>query len=265
MSLQGLDSMQKNLNIDDLQNLNSGSNMFEMLNKLKSYEKVIRTADIAVKEFWEKHFTLITATSYSNILYDIYKGIEALNNLIQFVIQNINGVKVKDIFSDYSVISSYFQEQYQITVEDADQIGESFMLTNPQRLFDIYASSKDIYCSPQALKKYIKEENSAYIVVNDEGIENFWEITSNFLCKSNSAVFSELSAQLANSFALPQGVKDIFQNEESIFQNLNANSSIFTNLNISTFQVQDADTKNKLDKMFNLFAGINSEYSGYCK
>jgi len=57
----------------------------------------------------------------------------------------------------------------------------------------------------------------------------------------------------------------IFENDQSIFQSLRSNSTIFTNLNASTFKVTDAKIMDKLDGMFKLFAGINSEYSGYCK
>ena len=57
----------------------------------------------------------------------------------------------------------------------------------------------------------------------------------------------------------------IFNDNDSIFQKLSKNSSVFTNLNVSTFQVLKTDTMTKLDSMFKLFAGINSNYSGYCK
>ncbi len=46
-SLEGLNTMQSDLNVNDLNNLKTGGNMFELLNKLKSYEKVISKANIA--------------------------------------------------------------------------------------------------------------------------------------------------------------------------------------------------------------------------
>lgn len=101
-SLEGLNTIHNDLNVNDLNNLKTGKDMFQLLNKLKSYEIVIHEANIAVKAFWEKYFDLISATSYSKVLFDIYKGIDALNELIMFVIRNINGVKIKDIFTDYS-------------------------------------------------------------------------------------------------------------------------------------------------------------------
>ena len=253
--------MKQTLDISDINKLKTGDNMFELLNTLKSYEPVIRKANVAVKFFWEKYFLL--QSSYSKILFDIHKGIEALDTLISFVIENINGVKINNVFADYGKISKYFQDTYQISKADADAIGESYIFTNPQALFDIYSGSKDIYCDPAKLRDYIKNDNNAYIEIADNGIENFWEITSHFLCDSDSTVFSSLSANLASSFALPTTVKSIFEDDNSIFSNLNANSSIFTNLNVSTFKVLDADSMGKLDSMFKLFAGINSDYSAY--
>jgi len=135
-----------------------------------------------------------------------------LNELVSFVINNINGVKIKDMFSDYPIISSYFQSAYSITAMDADQIGESYLFTNPQKLFDIYIKSKEIYCDPVTLKKYIKVDSSAYIKVADEGIKDFWPITSKFLCNSNTQLFGDLTATLASSFVLPEGVKDVNRN-----------------------------------------------------
>jgi hypothetical protein len=52
-------------------------------------------------------------------------------------------------------------------------------------------------------------ENAAYIKVADKGIENFWPITSKFLCASDTKVFSDLSNTLASGFVLPKGVKDV--------------------------------------------------------
>ena len=46
-SLEGLNAMQGDLNVNDLNNLKSGENMFELLNKLKSYEGVINKANKA--------------------------------------------------------------------------------------------------------------------------------------------------------------------------------------------------------------------------
>ncbi len=46
-SLEGLGSMQKELNVNDLNNLKTGGNMFELLNRLKSYDKVITKANTA--------------------------------------------------------------------------------------------------------------------------------------------------------------------------------------------------------------------------
>ena len=172
-------------------------------------KKLINFNNKSVKEFWTKYIGLISSTSYSGVLFDIYKGIEALDGLVGFVIKNINGVKIKDIFTNYSAISSYFQTGYSITAADADQIGQSYLFTNPQKLFDIYLESKDIYCDPATLEKYVKVDSAAYIKEADKGIENFWPITSKFLCASNTKVFGDLSATLASSFVLPKGVKDV--------------------------------------------------------
>lgn len=162
-----------------------------------------------MREFWEKYFDLITRSSYSSIFFDIHKGVEALDALVQFVIKNINGIKIKQIFGDYGKISRYLQDQYQLSEEDADAVGESFMFTNPQGLYDFYSQSKDVYCDAKKLKYFMKVENSAYVQVADEGIPNFWEAISGFLCGANTTAFSSLMETLGTSFALPSGVKDV--------------------------------------------------------
>ena len=162
-----------------------------------------------MRAFWEKYFNLITKSSYSTIFFDIYKGVEALDNLVQFVIININGVKINQIFGDYKQVSLYLQKTYKLSEDDVDAIGESRIFTNPQKLYDFYVQSRDTYCSPKKLKYFIKTENAAYVQVLDEGINNFWETLSSFMCSSSSPVFSSLIQTMGSSFALPSGVKDV--------------------------------------------------------
>lgn len=47
LSLQGLDKMQANLDVSDLDKLKTGDNMFELLDTLKTYEPVITVANVA--------------------------------------------------------------------------------------------------------------------------------------------------------------------------------------------------------------------------
>ena len=81
-----------------------------------------------MRAFWEKYFNLITKSSYSTIFFDIYKGVEALDNLVQFVIININGVKINQIFGDYKQVSLYLQKTYKLSEDDVDAIGDSRIL-----------------------------------------------------------------------------------------------------------------------------------------
>jgi hypothetical protein len=55
----------------------------------------------------------------------------------------------------------------------------------------------------------------------------------------------------------------LIDNETSIFQKLNKNSTVFINLNVSTFNVLNTNSMTKLDNLFNLFAGINSNFSSF--
>lgn len=47
LSLQGLDKMQENLDVSDIDKLKTGDNMFELLDTLKTYEPVISVANVA--------------------------------------------------------------------------------------------------------------------------------------------------------------------------------------------------------------------------
>ena len=53
----------------------------------------------------------------------------------------------------------------------------------------------------------------------------------------------------------------MLENDYAIFQKLTKNSSIFTNLNISTSQILSENSIEKLNSMFQLFSGISSNYS----
>ena len=122
--------------------------------------------------FWTKHFDIISKSSYSTIMYDIYKGIGALYDLIRFVTDNINGgeleisfierfqkhfklillfyfkVKINNIFANYNpVITNYLESTFSIAKEDAIKIGDSYVFSNPQKLYDIYVNSKNINIS----------------------------------------------------------------------------------------------------------------------
>ena len=80
----------------------------------------------------KKYESLINTSSYSVTLNDIQKGIGALGNLVNFFSQNLNGVKINNVFSNFDKISRYLQATYKISSYEADQIGDSRLYMNPQ-------------------------------------------------------------------------------------------------------------------------------------
>jgi len=151
-------------------------------------------------------------------------------------------------------------------------------------LYNFYSDSKTIYCDPVKLETFFKN-NSNYVELNSTDIMNFWPLSSNFLCYINAPTLAAIEELFKTSFTLPNSVKEvifllyflilviwslfksynqkIFGNDSSLFQSLSKNSTIFTNLNTSTFQVLNANTMTKLNDLFELFAGINANYSNF--
>ncbi len=46
---------------------------------------------LSLNDFWKKYIDVIQLTSYSKVLFDIQKGIEALSTLVNFFSENLNG------------------------------------------------------------------------------------------------------------------------------------------------------------------------------
>jgi hypothetical protein len=90
-SLQGLEVIQSSLNLNDLNDLKNGKNIFQLLNTLKAFAPIISKANEAMSAFWKKHFSIVSRSGYAQVLFDIQKGIEALDGLVQFLVKNING------------------------------------------------------------------------------------------------------------------------------------------------------------------------------
>nr|UOU03310.1 ATP-binding cassette subfamily A1-like 3 [Brachionus rubens] len=200
--------------------------------------------------------------SYSSLLFDIQKGIESLSDLVQFFNKNFNGVKINQIFTDYNVIDEYLRTNYGLGKSETKAIGDSFIYYDPQKIYDAYLNSNQVYCSPKSLKEFLTVKNVNYIEIpNPNKIKNFWELSSKFLCSSNRSSLSEIGTTFAKYFTLPDNVREIFENDGSIIQKLTKNSSIFDNLNLTTSQVLNSNSMNKLNDLFQVFSGFNTNTS----
>ncbi|CAF0899716.1 unnamed protein product, partial [Brachionus calyciflorus] len=258
-SLVNLQKLQNGLNLNSLQDSN---NMFAILDSLKFYEDDIENANKALSTFWRKYFDIITKSSYSSLLFDIQKGIESLSNLVQFFNKNFNGVKVNQVFTDFNLIDGYLQKNYGLTQLETKAIGDSFLYYDPQKIYNAYLESSKIYCNPKSLKEFLTVKNVNYVEIsNTNKIPNFWESSSKFLCTANRTSLSEIGTTFAKYFTLPDNVREIFENDSSILQKLTKNSSIFENLNMTTVQVLNANSMNKLNDLFQVFSEFNTNTS----
>lgn len=78
--------------------------------------------------------------------------------------------------------------------------------------------AKTVYCDSFKLKKYLLEDNRMYIEINDSGINNFWNKTSNFLCKTNFDAISMLTDKLSSQFMLPPTIRQVWLKELKCFK-----------------------------------------------
>ena len=69
--------------------------------------------------------------------------------------------------------------------------------------------SRNIYCNTENLKNFFKIKNANYIELNDTGIDNFWPVSSKFICALNTSGISDIATEFASSFTLPSTVKDV--------------------------------------------------------
>lgn len=73
----------------------------------------------------------------------------------------------------------------------------------------MYVDAREILCNHSKLEQYLVVNNSNYLELNYSSITDFWKATSNFACSLNRWSVSDLGSYLANSFYLPDNVKDV--------------------------------------------------------
>jgi hypothetical protein len=80
---------------------------------------------------------------------------------------------------------------------------------SPQKIYDAYTESRSTYCNADKLEYFFKVKNSNYIELNDTGIDNFWLVSSKFVCSLNTPAISDIAAGFASDFTIPMAVKDV--------------------------------------------------------
>lgn len=72
--------------------------------------------------------------------------------------------------------------------------------------------AREIYCNPVKLQEYLIKNNSNFLELHYSNVPNFWQISSNFACSLNRLSISDIGLFLANSFYLPDNVRDVSLN-----------------------------------------------------
>lgn len=80
----------------------------------------------------------------------------------------------------------------------------------------MYIDGREIYCSPSKLAEYLVVNNSNYLELDYSSVPEFWQASSHFACSLNRWSMSDLGGFLANSFTLPDNVKDVNQPYDTI-------------------------------------------------
>lgn len=73
---------------------------------------------LSLGNFWKSYFNILSISSYSDVLFDIQKGLEALGVLLNFVADNLTGGKdlnqmnfTKYIIKIISILSFYSENK----------------------------------------------------------------------------------------------------------------------------------------------------------
>lgn len=77
-------------------------------------------------------------------------------------------------------------------------------------MYDSYLDTKSVYCDPTKLKNYLVA-NRKYFEIDSNGIDKFWEKTSNFLCQSNFETLSVITDNLPSRFVIPREIKEVIK------------------------------------------------------
>lgn len=78
-----------------------------------------------------------------------------------------------------------------------------------KKIFNLYMDAKEIYCNADKLKQFLAVNNSNYLELNYSNIDNFWQLSSNFVCYLNVSSLSDLGANITSYFTLPDKVQEV--------------------------------------------------------
>ena len=153
------------------------------------------------------------------------------------------------MFVDYEKVSRYFQKVLGLSANEVEAIGESKLYENAQMLYEVYKPVNDTRCDPNRLKKFF-ESNHEMVVLQTDGIQDFWPSTSKFLCSLNSTSFSSLIDSFMTELNFPNSLKSF-----------NSSSSALTKLTSSFSHKLDLSSLFGLVKLSEIFTGLGSNFS----
>ena len=74
-------------------------------------------------------------TTYSKVLSDVDNGIRSLSELVNFFSENINGIPINKLFTNYTKIADYLHTIHGLSGENTTALGASKIYESPQVLF----------------------------------------------------------------------------------------------------------------------------------